>query len=145
MKQRLPPDDPCEWLNRARSSLSLAYAQSDETYYEDLCYQAEQAAEKAIKAIFIALKRHFPYTHDIHLLVTLLEDDGVEIPDEIFQAGRLTVYAVQTRYPGFSIPIDENHYRQALSLAESVIVWSERVITSLVYQDHEDESCSDHR
>lgn len=128
MKQRLSPDDPGEWLNRARSSMSLAYAQSDETYYEDLCYQAEQAAEKAIKAIFIFLNYPFPYTHDIHHLLTLLEDEGVKIPEEILQAERLSVYAVQTRYPGFSVPVEEKHYLQALSLAKDTISWSENFI-----------------
>jgi len=38
------------WLVRARSSLEIAKARnSDLIYYEDLCYQAQQAAEKAIK------------------------------------------------------------------------------------------------
>jgi HEPN domain-containing protein len=42
--------------------MNLAYAQNDEVYLEDLCYQAQQAAEKAIKAIFISLRRTFPYS-----------------------------------------------------------------------------------
>lgn len=108
--------------------MSLAYAQSEDTYFEDLCYQAEQAAEKALKAIFVSLNRPFPYTHDIHHLVTLLEDEGIIIPEEIKQAERLSVYAVQTRYPGFSVTIEENHYHLAISLAENVLAWSERVI-----------------
>ena len=53
MQQRLPPDDPNEWMNRARSSMNLAYARGDGILYEDLCFQAQQAAEKAIKAIFV--------------------------------------------------------------------------------------------
>jgi HEPN domain-containing protein len=47
---RLPPDDPHEWLNRARSSLAKARegAAFPEIYLEDLCFDAQQAAEKAI-------------------------------------------------------------------------------------------------
>jgi len=50
-----PPDDPHEWLRRARSN--LARAQADirlaGVYLEDLCFDAQQAAEKAIKAVLI--------------------------------------------------------------------------------------------
>lgn len=44
MRTRWSPDNPLEWLNRARSSMNLANAQNDEVYLEDLCYQAQQAA-----------------------------------------------------------------------------------------------------
>jgi HEPN domain-containing protein len=48
---RFQPDDPREWLNRARSNLALAKASiSPDTNLEDLCFEAQQAAEKAIKA-----------------------------------------------------------------------------------------------
>lgn len=51
--ERFPPDDPREWLNRARSSLAHARAAPTEVYLEDLCFDAQQAAEKAIKAVMI--------------------------------------------------------------------------------------------
>ena len=44
---RLPPDDPQEWLNRARSNLALAKNRIPDVYIEDLCFEAQQAAEKA--------------------------------------------------------------------------------------------------
>ena len=49
----LPPNDPAEWLNRARSSLVRAKARLPGSYLEDHCFDAQQAAEKAIKAVFI--------------------------------------------------------------------------------------------
>jgi len=48
--ERLPPDSPHEWLNRARSDLMIAAAVVPGAYLEDLCYHAQQAAEKAMKA-----------------------------------------------------------------------------------------------
>ena len=55
--KRFPPDDPREWLNRARSNLAKARSthRTPEIYLEDLCFDAQQAAEKAIKAILIHL------------------------------------------------------------------------------------------
>jgi HEPN domain-containing protein len=51
--ERFPPDDPREWLNRARSNLIRAKSKLPGVYLEDLCFDAQQAAEKAIKAIVI--------------------------------------------------------------------------------------------
>jgi hypothetical protein len=64
---RLPPDDPREWLNRARSSLAKARegAAFADIYLEDLCFDAQQAAEKAIKAVLLHLGVGFPYVHDL--------------------------------------------------------------------------------
>ena len=51
--ERFPSDDPREWLNRARSNLARARDRAAEVYLEDLCFDAQQAAEKAIKAVMI--------------------------------------------------------------------------------------------
>jgi HEPN domain-containing protein len=54
MRKPLSPADPGEWLNRAKSRLALARQRSSEIYPENLCFQAQQAAEKAVKAVFIS-------------------------------------------------------------------------------------------
>ena len=51
--ERFPPDDPREWLNRARSNLVRAKVFVSGAYLEDLCFDAQQASEKAIKAVMI--------------------------------------------------------------------------------------------
>jgi HEPN domain-containing protein len=56
--ERLPPDDPRKWLNQARSNLARAKARIPEAYPEDLCFDAQQAAEKAIKARFAVVARY---------------------------------------------------------------------------------------
>lgn len=58
---RYPPDDPREWLNRARSDLALAKVAQESVYLEDLCFHAQQGAEKAIKALLVKLGVEFPY------------------------------------------------------------------------------------
>lgn len=60
MLNRYPPEDPREWLNRAHSNLELAKNEyGKEVYFEDLCFNAQQAAEKAIKAVFVFHKIPF--------------------------------------------------------------------------------------
>ncbi|HEV3257302.1 MAG TPA: HEPN domain-containing protein [Gemmataceae bacterium] len=53
-RKRLPPDDPREWLNRARSNLARAGHTMPGVYLEDLCFDAQQAAEKSRGATMIA-------------------------------------------------------------------------------------------
>lgn len=62
MPERRQPDDPVEWLNRARSNLQRARldVRLDDVYLEDLCFDAQQAAEKAIKAVMIHRGIDFP-------------------------------------------------------------------------------------
>ncbi len=102
--ERFPPDNPREWLNRARSNLALARNRAPDVYVEDLCSEAQQAAEKSIKAVMISYKIEFPYVHDLALLLSILEEGGVTIPDEVRRAARLTPYAVNSRYPGTEPP-----------------------------------------
>jgi HEPN domain-containing protein len=126
--ERFPPDDPREWLNRARSNLSRAKSKIPEVYLEDLCFDAQQAAEKAIKAMLMKKGIAFPYVHDLARLLTLLEEAGEPIPESVKQAEDLTRYAVVTRYPGLTEPVTEAHYQEAVASAEAVVQWAEEKI-----------------
>ena len=128
MPQRYPPDDPREWLNRARSNLAVAGARVPGAYLEDLCFNAQQAAEKAIKAILIRHDVEFPYVHDLAQLLTLVEEAGQQIPERIREAERLTRFAVFDRYPGIAPEITQDEYHDALSTAEAVVRWAEEAI-----------------
>jgi HEPN domain-containing protein len=57
LREAAGPDDPAEWLRRARSSLERARADArlPGVYLEDLCFDAQQAAERASKAVKRAL------------------------------------------------------------------------------------------
>ena len=127
--ERFLPDDPREWLNRARSNLSRAKAKIPDAYLEDLCFDAQQAAEKAIKAVLLKKGVAFPYVHDLARLLTLLGEAGEEIPEAVRRAEDLTRYAVVTRYPGLAEPVTEAHYQEAVASAEAVVRWAEERIT----------------
>ncbi len=60
--ERRPLDDPIEWLNRAKSNLARATADINlpSIYLEDLCFDAQPAAEKAIKAMLLFRGIVFP-------------------------------------------------------------------------------------
>ncbi len=128
MPERYPPEDPREWLNRAKSNLLLARAQRVGIYLEDLCFNAQQAAEKAVKALLIQRAVAFPYVHDIAQLLTLVERMGLEIPLLVKQGERLTRFAVFTRYPGIASPIRPEELTEAIQIAAEVIQWVEGLL-----------------
>ena len=51
--KRFPPTDPREWLRRAKLNLARSQNLLEDADYEDYCFDAQQAAEKANKAVFI--------------------------------------------------------------------------------------------
>jgi len=129
-EERFPPDDPRAWPSRARSNLARAGESSDDVFFEDLCFDAQQAAEKALKALCMHRSLEFPYVHDLSTLITLLQQEGETIPEEVQEAGRLTRYAVETRYPGLAEPVTEDEHEKAVTLAEQTVRWVEQRINS---------------
>ncbi|MBW2143567.1 MAG: HEPN domain-containing protein [Deltaproteobacteria bacterium] len=68
-----------KWLKRAESNMARAKAGrvSSEILYEDLCFDAQQAVEKALKSLCVIHEIVFPKTHDIAYLIELLEEKNV--------------------------------------------------------------------
>ena len=120
LDERIPPDDPREWLNRARSSLAKTSIPpgAREIYLEDLCFDAQQAAEKAVKAVLIYLDVRFPYVHDLAQLLALIEQEGEGVPESVKRAAGLSNYAVETRYPGLAEPVTWEEYEEAVAIAD---------------------------
>ncbi len=126
----MPPDleSPAVWLDYARSDLVAARRSAGPgVRWETPCYQAQQAAEKAIKAVLIHLGVMPPRTHYLERLLRLLPPDVARPPD-VLASVRLTQYAVETRYPGGDISVSEDDYQEALRLAEAVIRWATKII-----------------
>lgn len=123
-EKKRSPDNPVEWIVRAKSSLALATAITPGVLYEDLCFQAQQAAEKALKAVFVSRKIPYQYTHDINALLSGLEQNGIEIPLPLWDAVTLTSFASDTRYPGTATPVTQEEYTNAVRLAREILHWA---------------------
>jgi HEPN domain-containing protein len=132
------PKQAKEWLKRARSNLARAESgrTSPEVLYEDLCFDAQQAAEKALKALCVAYEIAFPKTHSIDYLIELLEKENIQVPDEVVNAKILTDYAVETRYPGDYEPVDEAEYLEATEIAREVVGWVEELFHRMMSEEY---------
>ena len=119
-----------EWIERAKSSLELAQAKIiHHIYYEDLCYQSQQAVEKALKGLLIYYGVDPEFTHNIELLLKELKK-FTEIPENIEDAVRLTDYAVQTRYPGEYDEVTKEEYERSVKIAKDCLGWAESKINT---------------
>ncbi len=130
----MPPDKPIpgsaqDWLARAKGSLALAKQSKPEgAFWEDQCFLAQQAAEKALKAVYQHQGLLFRYTHDLEELGKGLENRGVPIPPVVKEAVILTRYAFETRYPGPFEPVTVEEYQEAVRLATAVVAWAESIL-----------------
>ena len=120
---RRVPDDPEEWLSRARSNLAQARVRQPEVYLEDLCFQAQQATEKALKALLLRRAGSFPYVHDLRALLDRLEVEWEDVPARRREVVRLDRYAGAARYPGVDEPVEPDEYEEAVELAEYALEW----------------------
>jgi len=113
------------WLDRARSDLQLGRValNTPGVMSEDVCFHAQQSAEKSLKALLTYLNADFPRTHVLEVLLDLLKGYGVNVPSIVDEAFELTQYAVQTRYPGEWEPVTQEEAIIALERASVVLNW----------------------
>jgi len=120
---------PRDWLTRAKSNLIRSkQPKPEEVLWEDLCFDTQQAVEKALKAVLLSRGIPFRFVHDIAELITFLENQGVILPEEVKSSAGLTDYSVESRYPGPFEPVTEEEFRKALRIAEAVVAWAESQI-----------------
>lgn len=117
-----------EWLDYAEADLGSAQYLYDNYYRKPLhiiCYHAQQAAEKALKAIIIANGAigGMPKMHDLEFLLNQMKN-YVNIKEEFYDyADVLTPYGVSVRYPG-EIELTEDDAEEALKYAGEILAWA---------------------
>lgn len=126
----MPPEygTPEEWMKYAQADLTVARIPLPEgAFPQQFCFFAQQAAEKAIKAVLIHCGIEFPRTHNIAALVALLPARFPRTP-ELEAATILTAHATFLRYPFDDPTVDEARHRKAVRLAEAVVAWAAEVV-----------------
>lgn len=62
------------------------------------CFHAQQAVEKALKAVMTSGRIAYPRTHNLEELANLIADQGIALPLTPREFRRLNPFAVQFRY-----------------------------------------------
>jgi HEPN domain-containing protein len=99
------PDDPevAAWLGKAgEDSRAAAVLARHAPHLEDIiAFHCQQNAEKLFKALFVAVDREPPRTHDLDALIASLLPDFPSLARVRDAATFLKAYAVVPRYPVF--------------------------------------------
>ncbi len=115
-----------EWLDYARQDLSAARAASRDPSFEPrhAGFQAQQAAEKAIKSLLVLEQIQFPFVHDVVALRDNLPA-SYSLHETDLDLAPLNPWAVEGRYP-HELPTNEAAALVAVELAERVVELVER-------------------
>ncbi|MGC2375174.1 MAG: HEPN domain-containing protein [Solirubrobacteraceae bacterium] len=89
-------------------------------------YHAQQAVEKAIKAVLAAHDVKFRFSHNLDYLKDACKESGIELPSTLEGMEELTPFAAAERY-GSSTPIGLDR-AQALAWAATAVEWARQQI-----------------
>ena len=134
MPHEVKAGSPEDWLRHAKADLALANSPLPrDGLYSTLCFHAQQAAEKSIKAVLIFRGVDFPKVHSLTRLIDLLPAD-IQRTSFLVESVRLTVYTTLFRYPGENdepdVPTDK--YKEAVHLAKMVFKWASELIVKSI-------------
>ncbi len=116
------PDDPRTWIAKAESDLLNIRnnLKAEQVPWDTVCFHAQQAAEKMLKAFVVSRGQTVSRTHNLEAL--LAEAVAAGGPLEALEADcqLLTPYAVMLRYPDAAGEPSEQKGRQAVAAAERI-------------------------
>ncbi|MGD8719271.1 MAG: HEPN domain-containing protein [Candidatus Zixiibacteriota bacterium] len=103
-------------------------------------FHAQQAIEKALKAVIAASGSEFPLTHNISALLDIIAKAGGADPPAISEPGLLTVFAVEYRYEDYDEPPPDMDRAELTVEVEHVIRWAEEVAGLHAHEGDEPDS-----
>lgn len=108
-----------EWLRFAEVDLKTATHLFDSRpeLITPICFHAQQAAEKYIKALLVSKDVMFPKTHDLSSLMDIVNEP--DLPFEYEALDRLSRFAVSARYPE-DIGLELEDAQMAIQIAQTV-------------------------
>jgi HEPN domain-containing protein len=113
-------DSALEWVEYAEEDFLVAKSalRRKKPLITSSCFHSQQCAEKYLKALLIFKGMDFPKTHDLVILDRLCNQSGILTGYSKEKLGRLSAYAVHTRYPGAQ-PVPEDG-EEALEISSMI-------------------------
>jgi HEPN domain-containing protein len=116
------PDDPASWVAKADSDLLCIDNNLNDAHvpWDAVCFHAQQAAEKMLKAFLVAQGMIIARTHNLPILLDECGKCG--LPSDPLRADCqfLNAYAVTFRYPASTSDPTEVEGRAAVAAARRV-------------------------
>jgi len=104
-----------DWLAQAERDLEKARIDRDHAYYEWACFTAQQAAEKAVKALGMSMGLDI-WGHAVSAILRSLRQ-RMDIPEDLVALGQsLDAYYIPSRYPnGFDSGKPADYYNAMMA------------------------------
>ncbi len=114
-------------MTAARSDLRAARLLAADTQQtgDVIGFHAQQAVEKAIKAVIVGAEVPIPYTHDLGFLLDVLAEHTIPAPASVADADWLTPWAVAARYGASDAALDRE---AAVLVADEAVAWAAATI-----------------
>jgi HEPN domain-containing protein len=106
---------------RAARLLAADPAQANEV----IGFHAQQAVEKAIKAVLAESGVEIPFTHDLSFLLDIVAERAIRAPQVVAEADWLTPWAVAARYGASDASLDRE---TAGTVAHAAVEWAKSVL-----------------
>jgi HEPN domain-containing protein len=122
------------WLRQAEYDLQAAEHNADGEFHSIACFNAQQAAEKALKAFLFAQGERVVLGHSVGELCHRCGEYEEDFADLAASAGKLDRFYIPTRYPNAlpgGVPAevyDEEDATGAIALASKVLAMVRRVL-----------------
>ena len=130
--EALDYDQPKCWMRQAEGDLVIARGGLEGMLPEHRLFHAQQAVEKALKGVMVSRGLLYPRTHNITVLIDLLREGGVAVPDDAENAKDFTRFESQTRYPvDFAVPplkVTQEYCNITAEVAAAVVEWAKTEI-----------------
>ncbi len=117
-----PAVEAGRWLRYPGEDLAAAITllQDEESVPRQSCSLAQQAAEKAIKAVLVFTQTEFPKRHDLDALRNLIPP-GWQFSGKFPDLAELTEWAVEARYPGDWPEASSEDARRAIATTRALL------------------------
>ena len=121
---------PSGLLDLAKADLATACRLLVPGLYHNACYHAQQAAEKALKAVLLYEIATFSKTHDLSRLIDAIRVTQPTFPVFALESAVLNEYAVDIRYePEALTDIDVDETKAAIGYAEKILYHARQFFT----------------
>jgi len=127
-----PKREAGRWLEQAKRDLAAAETIFGQGLWWIVCFQAQQAAEKAVKSFLYGRGQRMVLGHSVAELIKDAAEHNPAFADMAASASALDRFYIPTRYPNGlpgGIPAEsytEQDAHQAIDLARAIVEFAEK-------------------
>ena len=91
-------------------------------------FHAQQAVEKALKAVLIDKRIQYPHTHNLTTIMVIYRQQSLELPPDAEEMDRLNPYGIMLRYEDQPVDFEEAALDRSWVMAcvERTLSWAAR-------------------